>query len=592
MLSAKRRPAEPAGSAGASSERWTSALDVANLATVGFAADIGGRLGAVRDVWDNPALRRAELAWGGFHAAEWASVVALSVVAYEADGPGAVGLVLFARMAPSAFVAPFVGVLGDRYRRERILIIVHAIRALACLGAAGALLADSPVPVVYILAVIAAVPLAAHRPCHLALAPLLARTPRELAASNVAALTFESTAVLLGPAAAALLLAVANPAAVFGTCAAVSSLSFLAIAGLRPPHVEEGPVERTGIVRELGEGARELAANKPVRLVVALFGAQAFVRGALGVLLVVVSIDLIGIGESGVGILTAAFGVGGILGAVVGIALVGRGRLGRPFQLSLAGWGVPLVLIGIWPEGAIAIVCLALSGLANSLLDVAGFTSMQERTDEKVIGRIFGLLELVVIATVGVGSLLAPVAIEALGTRGALIAAGGLLVVLAVIAHVPLGRVDEGSEVRAEELDLLQRTDVFGPLPYAALRRLAAGLGERRAAFGEVIVRQGTDGDLVYVIADGRVEVTRDGELLRELGPADVFGELALILDVPRTATVTAMEPVVLRTLGRERFLAAVTGNQLSQKALQRLVAARTPAGAVENARVRSGGGR
>jgi len=538
---------------------------------------IGQRLGAVQELWGNPGLRRAELAWGGFHAAEWASVVALSVVAYEADGAAAVGLVLFARMVPSAFVAPFVAVIGDRYRRERILIVVHLVRALACLGAAVALLTDSGAIVVYVLAVLAAVPLAAHRPCHLALAPLLARTPRELAASNVAALTFESTAVLLGPAVAGLLLAVASPAAVFAACAVASFLSFVAIAGIHSPSIDEPRGEPVGVIRELREGARALAQNPPVRLVVALFGAQAFVRGALGVMLVVLAIDLLDIGESGVGALTAAFGVGGIAGALAGISLVGRGRLGRPFQLSLAGWGLPLVLIGVWPESAVAFVCLALSGLANSLLDVAGFTSMQEHVDEKVSGRIFGLFELVVIAAVGLGSLLAPIAIDVLGSQGALIAAGGLLALLAALAHVPLGRIDDGMEVRAAELELLQRTTVFAPLPYSALRRLASSLGERRAAAGEVIIRQGDEGDLVYVIAQGRVTVSRDGEYLRELGPADVFGELALILDVPRTATVTASEPVVLRTLGRERFLAAVTGNQLSDDALRRLVAARTP---------------
>ena len=515
---------------------------------------------------------------GGFHAAEWASLVALSVVAFEADGAAAVGLVLFARMVPSAFVAPFVAVVGDRYRRERILIVVHLVRALACLGAAVALVTDADPLVVYVLAILAAVPLAAHRPCHLALAPLLARTPRELAASNVAALTFESTAVLLGPAVAALLLAVSSPAAVFTACAAASFLSFVAIAGVRPSAMIEAAGERLGVVHELREGGRALMENPPVRLVVALFGAQAFVRGALGVMLVVLAIDLLGIGESGVGLLTAAFGVGGILGALAGISLVGRGRLGRPFQLSLAGWGLPLVLIGVWPESAVAITCLALSGLANSLLDVCGFTSMQEHVDEKVIGRVFGLFELVVIAAVAIGSLVAPLAIEVLGTRGALIAAGGLLAILAALAHRSLGRIDDGMEVRAAELELLQRTSVFGPLPYAALRRLASSLGERHAAAGEVIVRQGDDGDLVYVIAQGRVTVTRDGELLRELGPAEVFGELALILDVPRTATVTATEPVELRTLGRERFLATVTGNQLSHEALRRLVAARTPA--------------
>jgi hypothetical protein len=406
---------------------------------------------------------------------------------------------------------------------------------------------------------------------------LLVRTPRELAASNVAALTFESVAVLVGPALAALLLAVAGPATVFAACAILSFLSFVAIAGVRPAASVEAPAERLGVVHELREGARALAGNRPVRLVVALFGSQAFVRGALGVLLVVAAIDVLDMGESGVGVLTAAFGVGGILGATAGVSLVGRGRLGRPFQLSLAGWGLPLVALAAWPEPWVAVLCLALSGLANSLLDVSGFTIMQENADDRVIGRIFGLFELVVIATVGLGSLLAPVAIDLLGSRGALVAAGGLLVVLAVLAGRSLRRIDDAAEVRVAELELLRRTSIFAPLPYAALRRLSAALGESRADPGDAVVRQGEDGDVVYVIQEGRASVSRDGELLRELGPADVFGELALILDVPRTATVTATEPLLLRTLGREPFLAAVTGNQLSADELRRIVDARTP---------------
>ncbi len=549
------------------------------LAAMQVGSAVAVRLVAVRELWGNPGLRRAQLAWGGFHAAEWASVVALSVVAYEADGTTAVGLVLFARMVPSALVAPFVAVVGDRYRRERILVVVHLVRAVACLGAALALFVAADTAVVYGLAVLAAVPLAAHRPCHLALAPLLARTPRELAASNVAALAFESTAVLLGPAVAAVLLAVSGPAAVFVACAALSFLSFVAIAGIRSSTADIAPTTeaRSGAIRELRAGFHALAGNSPVRLVVALFGAQAFVRGALGVLLVVVAIDLLDMGESGVGVLTASFGVGGVVGALAGISLVGRGSLGRPFGLSLAAWGLPLVLVGLWPQSAVAVLCLALAGLANSLLDVSGFTSMQEGIDEAVIGRVFGLFELVVIATVGLGSLLAPIAIEALGSRGALMVAGGLLVVLAALAYRPLGRIDEGTEVRAADLELLGQTSIFGPLPYSALRRVASSLGERRAPAGEVLIRQGDEGDVVYVIAEGRVSVSRDGDALRELGRADVFGELALILDVPRTATVTASEPVVLRTVARAPFLAAVTGNQLSQDELRRLVAARTP---------------
>ena len=536
------------------------------------------RLAALGELCTNRALRRAELAWGGFHAVEWASFVALSVVAYEADGAKAVGLVLFARMVPSALVAPFVAVMGDRYRRERILLAVHLIRGVACLAAAAALALDAPPIAVYVSAVLAAVPLAAHRPCHLALVPLLARSPRELSASNVAALSLESAAVLAGPLAAAVLIAVSGPAAVFAACAAISFLSFAAIAGIRAGAPAAGAGARPGVLGELREGVRALARNRPVRLVVALFGAQAFVRGVLGVLVVVVAIDVLGIGEPGVGTLMAAFGLGGLAGALAGVSLVGRGGLGRPFQLSLAGWGLPLVLIGIWPETGVALLALAASGFANSLLDVSGFTSMQEHVDERLLGRVFGLFELVVIVAVALGALTAPVLLDLLGSRGALIAVGTLLPLLAAVAHQALGRIDDGMAVRTDELELLRRTVVFAPLSYAALRRLASSLGEQRAAAGEAIVRQGEDGEVVYVIAEGRVAVSRDGEAVAELGPDATFGETALILDAPRNATVTALEPLLLRTLGRGPFLAEVTGNRLSRDALDRLVAARDPA--------------
>jgi len=538
---------------------------------------VAERLAALRELWANPGLRRAELAWGGFHTAEWASLVALAVVAFAAGGAGAVGVVLFARMVPSAFVAPLVAVAGDRAPRERILLVAHFVRAVACLGAALALLLDTQALVVYVFAVLAAVPLAAHRPCHLALAPLLARTPRELAASNVAALTFESAAVLCGPLLAAILLAVSGPAAVFGACAVLSAGSFVLISGVRPARVERVGVAASTIARELREGVAAVASNRPVRLVVGLFGSQALVRGVLGVLLVVIAIDLLGLGEPGVGILTAAFGVGGLIGAVAGIGLVGRGGLGRPFQLALAGWGLPLALIGVWPDTVVAVVCLAFSGFANSLLDVSGFTSMQEHTDDRVIGRVFGLFELVVIGAVALGSLLGPLGIDLIGARGTLAAAGGLLVALALLCHAPLGRLDEGTSVRGADVELLQQTSIFGPLPYVTLRRLAVSLEERQALQGEAIVTQGEPGELVYVIAAGRVLVSRAGREIRELGPGDVFGELALMLDVPRTATVTALQPVRLRALAREPFLAAVTGNQLSTDALRTLIAARAP---------------
>ena len=291
----------------------------------------------------------------------------------------------------------------------------------------------------------------------------------------------------------------------------LSAGSFVLIGGVRPGRVERVGVAAGTIARELREGVAAVASNRPVRLVVGLFGSQALVRGVLSVLLVVIAIDLLGLGEPGVGLLTAAFGVGGLIGAVAGIGLVGRGGLGRPFQLALAGWGLPLVLIGLWPDTVVAIVCLAFSGFANSLLDVSGFTSMQEHTDDRVIGRVFGLFELVVIGAVALGSLLGPARHrpdrdKVDGRRGRRAARRSR-----AACHAPLGRLDEGTEVRAADVELLQRTSIFGPLPYVTLRRLAASLGEHQALEGEAIVTQGEPGELVYVIAAGRVLVNRDG---------------------------------------------------------------------------------
>ena len=198
---------------------------------------------------------------------------------------------------------------------------------------------------------------------------------------------------------------------------------------------------------------------------------------------------------------------------------------------------------------------------------------MQEHVDERLLGRVFGLFELVVIVAVALGSLAAPVLLDLLGSRGALLTVGIFLPLLAVLAHRGLGRIDDGMTVRADELEALRRTAVFAPLSYAALRRLASSLGEQRAAAGEAIVREGEEGDTVYVITEGRVSVSRDDAgVVAELGPNDTFGELALILSAPRNATVTALEPVLLRTLGRGPFLAEVTGNRLSTEALDRLV--------------------
>jgi CRP-like cAMP-binding protein len=92
---------------------------------------------------------------------------------------------------------------------------------------------------------------------------------------------------------------------------------------------------------------------------------------------------------------------------------------------------------------------------------------------------------------------------------------------------------------------------------------------------GTVIVREGDAGDRFYIVAEGEIEVSQDGRVLSELGSGGYFGEIALLRDMPRTATVIARTPVVLYALDRDDFLAAVTGHPQSAEAAESVVASR-----------------
>ncbi|MDQ4030606.1 MAG: cyclic nucleotide-binding domain-containing protein, partial [Actinomycetota bacterium] len=294
----------------------------------------------------------------------------------------------------------------------------------------------------------------------------------------------------------------------------------------------------------------------------------------LGVLIVVMALELLDIGEAGVGFLSSAIGVGGLAGAVVTFALVGRRRLAAPFGLSLVFWGLPLALIGLWVEPVVALLLLGVLGAANTVVDVAGMTLLQRAVSNEVLGRVFGVLESLIVLSVGLGAAVAPVLIEGLGTRGALLATGAILPVLAALAWRRLAAIDAASAPPEAELALLRRLPIFAPLPAETVEPLAARLARTELPAGTLVFRAGDPGDRFYVVAEGEVEVGLDGRV-ELLGPGEGFGEIALLRDVPRTATVTARADVVLYALEREDFIAAVTGHPESAEAAEGLVAAR-----------------
>ena len=538
---------------------------------------IAGSIAAFRGVLANGELARLEVAWGASIFGNWAYLVAISVYAYDAGGEAAVGLILLLRLVPAALIAPFAGLLADRYRRERVLLVANVLRVLLMVAAAVCIYVDSPPAVVYGLAIAASIANTPVRSALAALTPSLARSPSELTAANAVASTFESLAAFAGPAVAGVLLGVASTGTVFAITAGVVAVSAALVLGIEtPPAPARRELRASTIASEALVGFRLVARDSSLRVLIGLFTAQTFVAGAAQVFLVVTAIQLLDLGQAGVGYLNAAVGIGALVGGVLALSLAGARRLSPAFMLGVILWGVPLVVLGLWQPIAGALLLFAALGVGNSLVDVAAFTLVQRAVPDEILARVFGVIQMLWLASVGIGAIVAPALIGAFGVERALVITGAFLPLLVVVLGPSLARIDARAEAPDESrLRLLGATPIFAPLPGGALEHVASRLVPLRLDGGTIVVREGDPGDRFYIVADGTVDVSQDGVPISELEAGGFFGEIALLRDIARTATVTARTDVVLYALDRDDFLAAVTGHPQSAEAAETLMSAR-----------------
>jgi predicted MFS family arabinose efflux permease len=539
--------------------------DVVKNTTQVQAAPVRRRLAeslvAFREVFRNRNLRRLQLAWMGSVAGQYSFGIAIAVYAYRHGGAGAVGAVAVARTIPAAILAPFVSAAGDRYRQERVMLAADILRALFTATMAALVFADGPVALVFALSAFGPICTTAFHPAQAALLPTLASSPEELTAVNVSSSTIESVSAFLGPAAGGAVLATWGVGAALLLTVATFLWSALLVAGVRPQRVtkaEEVQAPRGRWQAEALAGFRAVLSEPKLRLIVGLYGAQTIVAGAMGVLVVVAALRLLDLGTGGVGWLYAACGIGGVAGAAIALALVGRQKLAGDFGVGLLLWGMPFVLLGVWPNTIVAFVMLAVLGVGNTLVDVSALTLLQRHAPDAVRARVFGVVESLFAATIGLGAILAPVMIALFGIRAALIMTGAFLPVLAALFWRRLATLDGG--VNLPFLELLRRIPIFAPLPALALEGLAGALVPVHLAAGEMLFRSGDPGDRFYVVESGELVIDLATGPKVE-GPGGWVGEVALLRDVPRTATVRAQTDVDLLALERENFLAAVTGH-------------------------------
>ena len=532
-----------------------------------------------RAVFANTQLRKLQLAFAGSITGEWGFLVALAVYANDQGGATAVSAVLVIRWVASALTAPWLAYFSDRYRRERVMLAADLSRFVAMIAMAAAAFAGSSPVIIYVLAGFMAVASKTFRPAQAALLPRLAQSPEELTAANATSTAIESVGTFLGPALGGLLLAVASVGWVFVADALTLLWSAFFVLQLKSPREEVSiPHERRSVFREMSAGFSALGGEREARVIVFLYFCQTIVAGALRVLLVVTALDLLDVGNAGLGFLNAAMGIGGVIGVAIAFALIGRRRLATDFGLGLFLIGAGLGLIGVWPTFIGAILLIGVFGIGTTLVDVSGVTLLQRAVRDEVLGRVFGALQSILVLGLAVGALITPPLLDLIGTRATLIAVGAMLPILALLLSSRLRAIDARATIPSERIELLAANPIFAPLPPPAVEHLATKLVPVTVAAGDAVIRQGDSGDRFYIVEDGRCEVSVDGEKIREAWPGEAFGEIALLRDVPRTATVIAIEETTLLALERDEFIAAVTGYAPSQEAADAVIGTRLAA--------------
>jgi Cyclic nucleotide-binding domain len=521
-------------------------------------------MGLVREVLRAASVRRISLGWGCSVVGELASTIALMIFAFDRGGAALVGVYGLARTLPGAVVAPMVMNLSVRVRVERLLLWATALRAVLLAAAAVAAGVRGPAALVIALAAGSSILASTYRPLMISVMPWLVSSPAQLAAANVVATTTESSGSLLGPFVASVLLTLGPPWLTMAVAAGVLTVAAIGVAGVRSEQQVSGAAGGPGVLRDTWRGLRDLAGVAPPAGMAVLLFAQTFVKGALSVLAVVLAVDVFGAGTPAVGWLYVAMGVGGLAGGAAASAVVHANRLGRAFVAGLFLWGAPLVLLApapaLWP----AVAAFLVVGAGNAIQDVGGGTLTPRLFGPAVLGRVLGAEELVVFAGAGLGALAAAPLIGAVGPRGCLLALGSGLLALAGGYAIRFLQIDRTLPAADPHADLVRGSAIFAPLPLAAVDLLVTRLTHKEYPAGSQVIREGEAGSDYQLVLDGSADVSVRGVARRALGPGDGFGEIALLRDTPRTATVVATTG--LRTLSLERadFLAAVTGNPRS----------------------------
>jgi MFS family permease len=531
------------------------------MAAEGGAGVLGQMLGPYGVLRGN---RNLQLLFGGQVVSsfgDWLYVVALGILAYEITGSATVVAVLtFARLLPYAVLLPLSGVLADRGNRKALMISADLGRGACMLGLlfAGQ---EGTLWIAYPLVFLATVFSSLFKPAMSSVLPAIVGDEEHLVEANSIWSQMDSVSFVLGPALGGVLALLGAPELAYvinGATFLVSAatLLFVHIPPREAPETAEDD-EEEGWLSETLAGFRFLfRENEGVlaALTVAFVGLS-FTGGGIWTLILVLSEEAFGLGTEGSGFLNSVYGVGGVVGGLAAGYLASKVRLGPAVIWSIGAGSVVFMCLGISPAGVLPFVIMFVVGILDTMVDVNGTTIIQTGTPEELLGRVFGAFDSVLILATLAGALIGGPLIDLLGPRITTVVFAVVALGIFLLCLPRLRKLDRVLGVRM----FVRKVPVLSGLSHAVLEDLASRMTPEKIPDGTAVVSQGEVGDRLYIVKGGEAEVVARGEDGQEkelamLSKNDYFGEIALLKDVPRTATVRAKGALELYSLDREDF--------------------------------------
>ena len=536
---------------------------VLRRAAAGVGSYLQSSLDALRSVRAAPTPRRYVGAVTLLDLAQYTSGMVIWLYVFARGGTEAIALLVIIGSGTAAVLAAPMSGLADRYGRGRIAAVAALLRALVLLAIALSIAAHWPVWTTLVLAGVEGAVYAIGTPALRALAPTLVQSPSELSSVNLIISLGLALATFLGPLIGGVAYQVTGAAPVVVVVAAVFALSYLRLAGFQQEdsRLDDRPDTETehGRLFEALEGLRAAASNHRIRLTLLVFCGYSFGVGIVDVVLIVIARDVLHQSSGGAGALYAAFGVGGLL-AGVGIGELARAHLGRIFGTAVVLWAVPLAVLGLVAQPAIAWACAVFAGIGGTVAQASGDTVLQRVTPDRLMSRVLGAYEAVTGLAYIVAALVPAILIGSLGARTVLVVGVAVAPLVVLVCWRGLVRLDRDLDVDDERLRLVAGVPWLRTGSLAEQDRVAALLEEESAHAGEVIIYQGETGVRFYILRSGAVRVLVDGREVTRLGSGDWFGEVALLRDIPRTATVQATDEAALLSLSDDDFHRALAG--------------------------------